>query len=50
MKQEDLKLFIWILITVTFLVSIFAIGYFIYVITFVPPEEIFINLTELNLE
>ncbi len=50
MNQKDWKLFIWILIAVTFLVSIFAIGYFIYVITFVPPEEIVINFTEFNLE
>ncbi len=48
MKQEDWKLFVWILITITLLVTAFAFWYFYWAITYTPPEEIVINLTELN--
>lgn len=50
MKQEDWKLFIWILIAVTLLVSIFAFWYFYWAITYTPPGEIVINFTGSNLE
>lgn len=50
MEQEDLKLLIWILIIFTLLVTAFAFYYIYYTLTFVPPEEIVINISQLNLE
>ncbi len=50
MNEEDWRLFVWILITVTLLVTVFAFGYIYWAITYTPPEEIFINLSGFELE
>ncbi len=50
MEEKDLRLFIWILVIFTLLVTAFAVYYMYWVLTFVPPEEIVINISQLNLE
>lgn len=46
MNEKDLRLLIWILVVFTFLVTAFAIYYIYYTLTFVPPEEIMINVSQ----
>lgn len=43
MEKEDFRLFVWVLIAVTLLVTAFAFWYIYWAITYTPPEEIFIN-------
>ena len=50
MERDDLKLFAMILIFLIFIVVSFGAYYVYYFLTFVPPEEIVINLSQLNLE
>jgi len=50
MEEKDLRLLIWIIVILTFSVTAFAIYYIYYILTFVPPEEIVINISQLNLE
>lgn len=50
MEREDIEFFAKILIIAIFLVIVFAGFYIYYLLTFVPPEEIVININQLNLE
>ncbi len=46
LTQEEIKLIAWILTGATIVVSLFALYYVIYALTFVPPEEVVINITQ----
>ncbi len=46
MNEKDIKVLGWFLVTLTFLVSALAIFFIWNLLTFVPPEEIVINLSQ----
>ena len=46
MNEKDVKILIWVLVTLTFLVSAFAIFIIWNIINFVPSEEIAINISQ----